>query len=186
MRSVALACIALLGGCGPSPPPSTDAATHPDAQSDATSHEDAGPIACPAPCEGDSVCSHVGYCRTRPDGDFDPSCVNNLTIRIFPCAHTYDGFDFVAATVCNRGSAAAAADQVVRFESAGEVICETRTIESIAPGGCAEAPCPLGDLLGNVTAADTVRATVNPDGAGSECGDPLDNSMESAIAIGCE
>lgn len=198
MRSTALACIALLGACGPSPVPATDAGAD-AAQADAAAHADAassdggrdadvdsGPVECAAPCEGDLVCGHEGYCEQRAEGEFDPSCATNLTIRCYPCAHTYISHDFVDATVCNRGGAEAAADRVVRFESAGEVICETRTTEPIAPGSCVHVSCMLPDTLGNVAGADSVRATVNPDGLALECGDPLDNSMEAGIAIGCE
>lgn len=184
-RWLALVCIVLAGACGPSP---GDAGTDRDASApdahDAAS--DAGPVACTAPCEGDSVCAHEGYCAFRRRGDFDPSCASNLTIQLIPCVHAYHHFDHVGASVCNRGSAEAASGRLVRFESAGAVFCETHTDEPIAAGECLEVTCALSGVLGDVAGEGPVRATVSPAEGMPECGAPLDDSMEADIARGCE
>lgn len=175
------------------PPPSVDAGDeHLDGSSELVdagttddAAADAGPRTCRAPCEGDTVCAD-GFCRSRPAGDFDPDCAANLTISTYPCVHLYDDWDYVGATVCNRGSGAIAAAQLVRFETEGATLCETTTTDAIDPGSCVQVTCALEDSTGRLAPSGLVRATVNPDGTTPECGDALDNTMEGDVAIGCE
>jgi hypothetical protein len=143
-----------------------------------TNVNDDGTIPKTSQVEPNWLKSGLNNFRSNVSGSVGSGAAADLTTRSLTATCNAASVSELSAEVCNRGSRAATASQLLRFSVDGKVVCEVRTADALVVGACVTLRCTPPTQT--VASGATISATVDPDDRLRECGSPNDSASITA------